>query len=172
MLPFGLRSAPKIFNTVADALEWCISKGGVNHYLDDFTVLGLPGTEQCAQSLYTLQKICEDLGVPLAPEKHHTTIEFLEDTELRLPEEKLDRLKDLTTQWKSRKSCSKRELESLLGVLQYACTVIPAGRAFLRQIICLLSMTKQPHHHIRLNNAFHSDLEWWRVFALTGMEKA
>ena len=23
MLPFGLRSAPKIFNAVADALEWC-----------------------------------------------------------------------------------------------------------------------------------------------------
>ena len=29
MLPFGLRSAPKIFNAIADALEWCISKGGV-----------------------------------------------------------------------------------------------------------------------------------------------
>ena len=80
------------------------------HYLDDFTVLGLPGTGQCAQSLYTLQKICEDLGVPLAPEKLaglHTTIEFLGMTidtvrqELRLPEEKLDRLQDLTTQWKS-----------------------------------------------------------------------
>ena len=48
-------------------------------------------------------------------------------------------------------------------MLQHACTVIPAGRAFLRQIICLL---KQPHHHIRLNSAFRSDLEWWRVFAL------
>ena len=29
MLPFGLRSAPKIFNAIADALEWCISKGRV-----------------------------------------------------------------------------------------------------------------------------------------------
>ena len=38
MLPFGLRSAPKIFNAVADALEWCIAKEGVEaiyHYLDD-----------------------------------------------------------------------------------------------------------------------------------------
>ncbi len=26
MLPFGLRSAPKIFTAVADALEWCISR--------------------------------------------------------------------------------------------------------------------------------------------------
>jgi len=24
MLPFGLRSAPKIFTTVADTLQWCL----------------------------------------------------------------------------------------------------------------------------------------------------
>ena len=29
MLPFGLRLAPKIFNAVADALEWCIRRNGV-----------------------------------------------------------------------------------------------------------------------------------------------
>ena len=53
----------------------------------------------------------------------------------------------------------------LLGVLQHTCTVIPAGRAFLRQIISLLNVTKKPHHHIRLNSTFRSDLEWWRIFA-------
>ena len=39
MLPFGLSSAPKIFNAVADALEWIVGKEGVRfifHYLDDF----------------------------------------------------------------------------------------------------------------------------------------
>jgi len=38
-LPFGLRSAPKIFTVVADALQWILVKQGVNallHYLDDF----------------------------------------------------------------------------------------------------------------------------------------
>ena len=42
-LPFGLRSAPKIFIAVADALEWCLAAEGVEvvyHYLDDFAVLG------------------------------------------------------------------------------------------------------------------------------------
>ena len=79
--------------------------------------------------------------MPLALEKQagpYTTIEFLGitiDTELRLVEEKLDRLKDLTIQWKSQKSCSKRELESLLGVLQHACTVIP-GPSFDKLSAC------------------------------------
>ena len=39
MLPFGLWSAPKIFNAVADALQWLLERQGVegaDHYLDDF----------------------------------------------------------------------------------------------------------------------------------------
>ena len=31
MLPFGLRSAPKIFNAVVDAIQWCIEQQGVEH---------------------------------------------------------------------------------------------------------------------------------------------
>ena len=44
-LPFGLRSAPKIFNAVADALEWIVGRqvpGKVIHYLDDFLFVGRP----------------------------------------------------------------------------------------------------------------------------------
>ena len=39
MLPFELPSKPKVFNVVADVLEWCIAKDGeeiLYHYLDDF----------------------------------------------------------------------------------------------------------------------------------------
>ena len=48
MLPFGLRSAPKIFTAVADALESCLQQQGVSavdHYLDDFIYNDWP-TEQ------------------------------------------------------------------------------------------------------------------------------
>ena len=69
MLPFGLRSASKLFNALADALEWCVAQEGVDsvfHYLDDFAVVGPPNSEACAQYLHTLVRVC---GVPLAPEK-------------------------------------------------------------------------------------------------------
>ena len=45
MLPFGLRSAPKIFTAIADGLEWIARQNGVTrieHYLDDFVILGPP----------------------------------------------------------------------------------------------------------------------------------
>lgn len=29
----------------------------------------------------------------------------------------------------------------------------------------MLSVAKQPHHHIRLNKEFHLDLMWWKIFA-------
>ena len=47
-LPFGLRSAPKIFNAVADAVEWIVKQQGVDcvqHYLDAFLVIGQPGSK-------------------------------------------------------------------------------------------------------------------------------
>lgn len=72
MLPFALHSVPKIFLAVADALEWTISQNGVQficHYLDDFLVMGPPGSSVCKENLDTLLKICSQLGVPLAPDK-------------------------------------------------------------------------------------------------------
>ena len=162
MLPFGLRSAPKIFTALADALEWCIAKKGVEfiyHYLNDFVVQGpRPDSEQCDQNLHILQSVCRDLGVPLAPEKQAgptTNIEFLGiiiDTvrqELCLPEDKLERLKTLLASWtpSKRDSCTRKELESLLGVLSHACTVNPQGRSFLHNIITLIHGAKKPYHH-------------------------
>ena len=44
-LPFGLRSAPKIFNALADALLWILRAHGVSHlmhYLDDFKLPAVP----------------------------------------------------------------------------------------------------------------------------------
>ena len=50
VLPFGLRSAANIFNTVADALAWHLIRASVefiDHYLNDFIILGAPDTSQC-----------------------------------------------------------------------------------------------------------------------------
>lgn len=51
-LPFSLRSAPKLFNTPADALLWILKQHGVSHllhYLDDYMyiTLGRADHPQC-----------------------------------------------------------------------------------------------------------------------------
>ena len=71
-LPFSLRSAPKVFNAVADGLEWVIQSRGVRfvaHYLDDFVVIGKPQSDECDVALSTALSACDNLGCPTAPEK-------------------------------------------------------------------------------------------------------
>lgn len=102
-LPFGLRSAPKIFTTLADGLEWILQSRGscrLIHYLGDFLFMAEPGS-RCESSLRLTLEGCAELGLPLAHEKLEgtgTTRTFLRiildmvKLELRLPEEKLRRL--------------------------------------------------------------------------------
>ena len=179
MLPFGLRSAPKIFNAVADALEWYVHRQGICHifhYLDDFIVLGAPNSQQCAEFVVILNHSCAALGVPIAEHKRDgptTCLTFLGiemDTQagsLRLPADKLGRLQALLSDWGDRKACSRQELESLIGLLNHACKVVRPGRSFLRRMINLLHtvpMHSMRPHPIRLNREFRSDLAWWRLF--------
>ena len=175
-LPFGLRSAPKLFTAVADALEWMVKSKGVrflSHYLDDFIIVGAPDSEKCKVGLEQLLDSCKVLGIQIATHKVEgplTCIMFLGievDTkamELRLPPEKLQRLKEMIEKWRSRKSCTKEELESLVGHLSHACKVVRPGRRFLRGMIELLTVAKRRHHHIRLSSTFRADLEWWHAF--------
>ena len=100
-LPFGLRSAPKIFNAVADGLMWILGSRGVKrgiHYLDDFLFFGQPESSGCADSLQIALDTCQVLGVPVATHKvvgPTTVLTFLGiclDTvkmEIRLPDDKL-----------------------------------------------------------------------------------
>ena len=176
VLPFGLRSAPKIFNAVADALQWVmISKGikAVFHYLDDFITVGAPRSDECRRANHIMLTTCEQLGVPIAHEKCEgptSCLSFLGievDTasmQLRLPGEKLNRLNELVSKWVGRRSITKKELESLAGHLQHACKVVPAGRCFMRRIFELISVADNPAQKARLNIAVRSDLKWWQLF--------
>ena len=101
VLPFGLRSAPKIFNALADGVEWITRQQGVQYlmqYLDDFLVMGPPDGKECHEGVHTLLGVLEDLGLPIAEDKLEgpgTKLTFVgveidsEAMEIRLPQEKL-----------------------------------------------------------------------------------
>ena len=92
---------------------------------------------------------------------------FVIDTqamEIRLPEEKLSRMKQLILSWRGKKGCSKRELLSLIGNLQHASAVVKPGRTFLRRMIDLSKRQVHLNSHLRLNVEFRADLQWWATF--------
>ena len=70
-LPFGLRSAPKLFSALTGAMMWILHRKGVRtvlHYLDDFLLLGPPDRQVCRNNLELTLSLCQELGFPVAPE--------------------------------------------------------------------------------------------------------
>ena len=68
-------------------------------------------------------QLCQELGLPVMQEKvvgPSTVLDFLgividsNKMELRLPHDKLSRLKHLIQAWLGKKSCTKRQLLSLI----------------------------------------------------------
>ena len=100
VLPFGLRSAPKIFSAVADAIQWILHLNGVDniiHYLDDY-VLVAKDREQADYQKAQLISTFTELGVPLEPSKLEGPSQCLSflgievdsvARQLRLPQEKM-----------------------------------------------------------------------------------
>ena len=150
----------KIFNAVADPLEWVVKANGARfiwHYITSTTIL---------------LHMCNRLGLPLAEEKCEgpaTHIIFLGieidsmAMELRLPFDKLRRIQDELQRWQMKKRCTKRDLQPLLGLFQHAAAVVRPGRT-LRRLYNLLPTAEAANHHLYLNAAARSDLAWWMSF--------
>ena len=71
-LPFGLRSAPKLFTAVADGLAWAMLCRGISvllHYLDDFFFCSPPDSAAAAEALKIAVPLCSELGLPTVPDK-------------------------------------------------------------------------------------------------------
>ena len=83
---------------------------------------------------------------------------------VRLTADKLHSLQSSIKSWQGRKSCTKRELLSLIGHLQHVGKVVKPGCTYMRCMIDLATTAKELHHHIRLNQGFQSDLLWWATF--------
>jgi hypothetical protein len=177
-LPFGLRSSPFLFDTVASALEFIfrhqLHNQHIIHYLDDFLMAGPPHTTTCLDTFQGVEALCQELGVATKPEKRTpptTVITFLgveinATTQIvSLPQDKLISLKHNLRAFTSRHKCTKRELLSLIGKLAFAAKVIPAGRIFIPRLIDASTHVGPLHHHIRLSACTKADLHWWLAFA-------
>jgi len=175
-LPFGLRSAPKLFNLMADMLAWILQEQGVTfliHYLDDFLTIGAPSSPECQFNLNTIVTVCNALGIPLALEKvagPATSLEFLgimldtDSMEARLPAEKLARTQQAVAEWLGKKNATKREILSLVGHLQHAAKVVRPGRTFVARMYATAAKVLELDYYTRLNEGFRSDLWWWHTF--------
>ena len=64
----------------------------------------------------------------------------------------------------NRKKITLRELQSLIGLLNFACLVVPPGRSFLRRLIDRTKNITNPFHFIKLTKEARADINAWKIF--------
>ena len=173
-LPFGARSAPRIFTRFSDVLEWIIKVHGsvefIQHSLDDFLILGPPESNQCLENLESALSLCKELGVPIEQKKTvypTTSLVFLgmqvdtKSMELRVPAEKLERIRKLIDQWVLKKSGTKRSLLSLIGSLYFCCQAVVVGKPFVVRLGHKAYSVEKLHQTVVLDDKEIEDLMWW-----------
>ena len=166
-LPFGLKSAPALFELFATAINSFINKSGVvyiYHYMDDFICVS---TEQTALKDYDLTvEMFAKLNITLSPEKLQpptTRLEFLGliiDTnlmEVQLPEHKLKLYREELAVWAKRGKrnynyyATRTELQSLLGKLVHASRAVYHGKTFYQRLLQAL------RDHNRSKSSIYTD---------------
>ena len=176
-LPFGLRSAPYLFNQLSIAIHWILHHSyGVQHllhYLDDFFTAGPATSPVCAQNLQSMFTLCEKINAPIKLSKVEgptTSLTFLGillnslTMEASISDDRKHALMDELRWMRQRDKCTQRELLSLIGKLSFCCKVVPAGRIFLRRMIDLSNTVSHLHHRISLTTEAYLDLQWWLDF--------
>ena len=176
-MPFGCSIACRTFETFSTFLEFAVSRqstaGRLLHYLDDFLFGGRKGTDDCACIMSVFQDKMMLLGVPVAQEKTEgplTKICFLgleidsEESVIRIPRIKIQEITDKINDTLPRKKCKLKQMQSLIGSLNFACRAIVPGRPFCRCLInATCGLTKQ-HHHLRITSNTKNDLVLWLQF--------
>lgn len=175
-LPFGSRSSPKIFDKLSEAVVWiAINNYGIQHMLhllDDFLTIDDPSYDS-DRTMALLSMIFNKLKIPLSRKK--TTgptcvIEYLGiildsvKMEARLPQEKIERIVAFISAILQRKSCTRKELEQLLGHLNFAMRVILPGRGFVSYLLKLMCSVKESYYHVHLTRDCKDDLMMWLQF--------
>ncbi|XP_045188169.2 uncharacterized protein LOC123546048 [Mercenaria mercenaria] len=176
-LPMGASSSCAIFDRFSSGLKWIaqckLSIPHILHILDDFLIMGPKDSNKCETDLRVFLDLCRAIRVPIKHEKTvtaTTVITFMgleldsNKMEARLPKDKLVKLYNLLVSYKSRRKIKLRDLQSLLGLLNFCCKVVLPGRAFLRRLIDLTKGVCKPHHRITISKEGRRDLEAWYYF--------
>ena len=175
-LPMGCSSSCRIFESFSTALHWIVQgricNASVVHVLDDFLFVS-PSRADCQAALSEFKHICYLLGVPLAPDKTMGPSQILPflgitlDTmamQASLPEDKVIRMMHDTDTLLSQRKLKLKQLQSITGLLNFACNVIVPARAFLRSIFDLTVGILKPYYHITISKQVKLDAGVWRTF--------
>ena len=171
-VPFGMRHGSHIFQCLSDAVSHIMRQRGfrVIDYIDDYVGFSVPSIAHA--SFVSLSKLMRDLGLTVSekklvpPSTQVVCLSVLIDTvkgTVSIPSEKLHQINDMVKEWLTKKTCTKRQLQSLLGSLLYVHKCVKPACAFFNRMLPLLR-SGHATQKIDLTSDFRRDLRWFGKF--------
>ncbi len=172
VLPMGLRSACQMCQRVTNLISHIFRKKGhrIVNYLDDLAGASEPPSAEVA--FCELGELLSDSGLEESPEKAaspSTRMVFLgieldtvEQT-LQITPGRMAEIRSILAVWENKLNASKREVQSLVGKLQFAGTCVRPGRIFISRMLNFLR-TMPDVGRVEVPEDFLKDARWWRIF--------
>lgn len=163
-LPFGASKSPSIFQSLSSPVCRIMKLHDVTVIanLYDFLIID-ESYERCKDSLEKLLRVLRMLGFHInydkivRPAQRIVFLGVLIDTvdmTLSLPDDKFSDFYSLLHTFSCKRRATKRQLESLIGSLNWASQVIQGGRPFLRRMIDLKNTLVSHSDKVILNDNF------------------
>ena len=173
VLPFGMRSAAMICQRTTNAIAYMFGNMGysVINYLDDFGGGEVP--HKAEEAFQTLGRLLHQLGVEESPDKACSPsssmvfLGILIDTvtmTAHIPEEKMLEIQNLLSIWAHKTTTSKRQIQSIIGKLQFASRCVRPGRIFISRMLATLRQFPKDKTTIKVPIEFKKDINWWARF--------
>ena len=155
-LPFGLSVAPWAFSRITKPIKahFHLMVIRFHSYLDDFLLLN-PFREGLLRDLTYVLSLLDRLGISINFKKSKLepsqTLEYLGVTfhlaslQLSLPASKAQQILSLCSETSLAHQRSRRHLESLVGLLNFASYFLPLGRLHLRPIVAWMNANTSVH---------------------------
>lgn len=174
VLSMGLKSAARICQRVSNAISFIMFQFGVAilNYLDDLA--GAEKRENANFAYNCLEMVLQKCGLEEAPDKASPPSEImiflgiLFNTITMTVEVTPDRLleiKRLIDQWLNKESVTLKQIQSLLGKLNFVAACVKPSRIFVSRLLnWLRSIYHSSDFYHSIPDYVKKDLEWWHRF--------
>ena len=171
-MPMGLRSAAYVAQRISSSIVYIHSQMGYFsiNYLDDFG--SAEPWNLVWDSFNALRRILQQVGLKESTQKAvlpTTKLTFLGvffDTDKMTLEVSKDRIAETIFEiekWERRSMFTRKNLESLIGKLQFISNCVRGSRVFISRLLTCLTGTERKQL-IPIDTEMRKDIAWWKQF--------
>jgi len=171
-IPFGFRHGSVCCQRLTDAIRYIMNCRGftIFNYIDD--CIGCDDPVLAGNGFDVLVKLMSELGLPISKEKLYAPsscvpclgllIDVAKGT-VTIPSDKLEQVIQTCNNWYVKHRATRKQLQSLVGVLIYLHKCVKPARLFVNRILQVLKQAPEKGY-VKLDEHFQRDIHWFITF--------